>query len=124
MTPNRDLQTLQRTLESELRETRRQWEERLDAIRKDRRREAGPLDPDFAEQVVQRENDDALDALDVRGRAEVAAVDAALRRMANGEFGTCVRCGAEIAVERLRAAPTADSCIDCAREAAAAARPN
>jgi DnaK suppressor protein len=37
----------------------------------------------------------------------------ALARIESGEFGTCVRCGKEIAVERLRAMPAAGLCISC-----------
>lgn len=41
------------------------------------------------------------------------SVLAALARIETGTFGTCVRCGAEIAPERLRAMPAAELCISC-----------
>ena len=42
-------------------------------------------------------------------------IDAALRRIENGTYGTCTKCGKEIAVGRLEAHPWASLCIDCAR---------
>jgi RNA polymerase-binding transcription factor DksA len=38
-----------------------------------------------------------------------------LSRIADGSFGQCVRCGAQIAPDRLEARPEAALCIDCAR---------
>ncbi len=37
----------------------------------------------------------------------------ALARIDAGTFGTCVRCGGPIAVDRLRAMPAAELCIEC-----------
>ena len=47
----------------------------------------------------------------------LAAIDASLERIENGTYGTCTRCGGEIAPERLEAYPWASLCIDCKREA-------
>ncbi len=52
-------------------------------------------------------------ALDAHDTAEIATVDAALRRIADGVYGDCVDCGAHIAEARLRAAPEAARCIHC-----------
>jgi RNA polymerase-binding transcription factor DksA len=38
-----------------------------------------------------------------------------LRRIEDGTFGTCGRCGTAIAEERLEAIPYANRCIDCKR---------
>ena len=108
---------LHEELEATLRAQRTEWASRLDRIGGDRRRQNAPLDPDFAEQAVQRENDETLDQLDAQGQKEIAAIDAALSRIAKGEFGSCLHCGEKIPVERLRAQPTASSCIPCARKA-------
>ncbi|WP_166870660.1 MULTISPECIES: TraR/DksA C4-type zinc finger protein [unclassified Salinibacterium] len=43
------------------------------------------------------------------------AVDRAIARIDAGTYGTCLRCGQQISRERLRARPSADLCIDCAR---------
>jgi len=45
----------------------------------------------------------------------LAAIDEALKRIEEGSFGTCVRCGNPIAEERLEAMPYATKCIDCKR---------
>jgi RNA polymerase-binding protein DksA len=43
------------------------------------------------------------------------AIDEALERIEAGTFGTCARCGKQIAEERLEAIPYATRCIDCQR---------
>ncbi len=47
-------------------------------------------------------------------RQELRAIDAALERLANGEYGECVRCGEDIAPKRLTLNPTVQTCIHCA----------
>lgn len=42
-----------------------------------------------------------------------AQVNAALRRIEDGSYGCCIRCGDPIAVDRLRAVPAAGLCISC-----------
>lgn len=44
---------------------------------------------------------------------EVEAIRDALTRMERDEYGTCIDCGEEIALERLRAQPTANRCVRC-----------
>ena len=46
-------------------------------------------------------------------RAELAEVDHALARIADGSYGVYTRCGKRITVGRLDARPTAELCIDC-----------
>jgi DnaK suppressor protein len=45
----------------------------------------------------------------------LAAIDEALKRIEEGTFGTCARCGKPIAEARLEAMPYATKCIDCKR---------
>ena len=45
----------------------------------------------------------------------LAAIDSALKRIDEGTFGTCARCGQPVAEERLEAMPYATKCIDCKR---------
>ncbi|TET94814.1 MAG: TraR/DksA family transcriptional regulator [Candidatus Zixiibacteriota bacterium] len=40
-------------------------------------------------------------------------IDEALRRLKEGEFGKCVRCGKSISSARLKAVPHARMCIEC-----------
>lgn len=56
-------------------------------------------------------------ALRERSRSELERVEAALRRLDEGTYGTCESCGNPIAPERLEAIPWAATCIDCARKA-------
>ena len=45
---------------------------------------------------------------------QLAAVDAALVRVADGTYGVCEVCGHPIAAERLEAIPWAATCVACA----------
>lgn len=47
---------------------------------------------------------------------ELQAIDAALARIAEGHYGTCVQCGREIEPERLKVQPTAVRCLRCQEE--------
>lgn len=43
----------------------------------------------------------------------VHRLQAALDRLRDGEYGTCVECGEEIAAARLRAMPEVQTCVGC-----------
>jgi len=47
----------------------------------------------------------------------LVAIDASLKRIDEGTYGTCANCGQEIVELRLEAYPWASLCIDCKREA-------
>jgi DnaK suppressor protein len=47
-------------------------------------------------------------------RRGVDDVDRAARRLAEGTYGRCLRCGNAIPAERLDALPAAETCIGCA----------
>ena len=65
-----------------------------------------------ASQVFEQQRDLALRD---RATAQLALVDAAVARLDEGTFGTCVRCGKPIPAGRLEALPWAAYCIDCQR---------
>ena len=44
----------------------------------------------------------------------ITELDAALRRLEGGTYGSCERCGQRIAAARLAARPTAQFCVTCA----------
>ncbi|MBO6893174.1 MAG: TraR/DksA C4-type zinc finger protein [Roseibium sp.] len=48
-------------------------------------------------------------------RADIQRIEAALRRIEDGEFGYCVECGEEIAPKRLEVDSAAAFCINCAQ---------
>jgi DnaK suppressor protein len=54
-----------------------------------------------------------LAALLAQAREHFRDVDAALRRLAAGQFGLCERCAAPIGDERLAALPVARRCMAC-----------
>ncbi|MEO8273369.1 MAG: TraR/DksA C4-type zinc finger protein [Chloroflexota bacterium] len=66
-----------------------------------------------ASQVFEQQRDLALRE---RSRAELGLVDAALKAIEDGTYGTCSDCGNPIAPDRLDAIPWAPTCIDCARK--------
>ena len=80
------------------------------------RRDGEALPADWTEAAQVRENDEVLEHLDKNGRAELAAVEAALARIERGEFGRCGRCGAVIPEARVAAMPTASECMECCSE--------
>ena len=86
-------------------------------VRADITRSSGPLDKDFAEQVVQMENDAVLAGIGEATAAELAQINRALAQMDAGNYGTCSRCGQPIGERRLQALPYSDRCITCAEVA-------
>ena len=66
-----------------------------------------------ASQVFEQQRDLALRD---RSRLELSRVEAALRSIDDGTYGTCTNCGNPIGTERLEAIPWAPHCIDCARK--------
>lgn len=69
--------------------------------------------PDSEERATERENDEVLEELGLQGQMELKAIEAALKRIADGTYGTCVRCGGQISQERLEAVPHAALCREC-----------
>jgi DnaK suppressor protein len=54
-------------------------------------------------------------AQQARRGARLVAIDAALRRLAEGDYGWCADCGEFIGTERLDLDPALMHCVDCAR---------
>jgi DnaK suppressor protein len=59
----------------------------------------------------------ALVHLGERERLELAQVDAALDRVADGSYGRCLLCSRTVPVARLRALPATPHCVACAAAA-------
>jgi DnaK suppressor protein len=103
--------------EARLEERRRELRE-LTASHHD---ETRPVEVDQT-QVGRLSRMDALQAQEMaaaterRRQFELDRIDAALQRIASGEFGFCVRCGENIGLERLEFDPTTPLCIACARQ--------
>ena len=46
-------------------------------------------------------------------RRELEEIDAALKRIQEGRYGTCLNCGGPMGLQRLRAIPEARYCLAC-----------
>ena len=105
-----NLQTIRRQLEARL----AQLEQRLGRIERNRRRVGNTLEADWQEQAAVRQNDEVLDGLHAEENAQIVAVQAALKRIDEGTYGTCVACDEPIDAKRLQALPYTTLCISCA----------
>ena len=63
---------------------------------------------------TESERSGILSALSRTADAELRRIDAALQRLAEGRYTTCVMCGEEIEPQRLEAVPYTNRCIACA----------
>lgn len=70
---------------------------------------------DWEEAAVEREGDEVLEAAGLSGQQEIRMIEAALKRMDEGDYGTCAKCGAEISEARLDVLPFTPFCRKCAR---------
>ncbi len=104
-------------------EERRRVEHALATLRDEHR---GSLDDEVEETSPTNDNHLAETATATLGReidytlgdnAEqvLSEIGAALKRIEDGTYGTCVNCGQEIPLERLEANPWASLCIGCKR---------
>lgn len=89
--------------------------DQLARIRRDRMRVQGALDPDFAEQAVQRENDEVLDRLDDAVSSALSQIQRAMERIEHGYGAICEQCAGDIDLQRLQVIPQATRCLECAR---------
>ncbi|NGQ92815.1 TraR/DksA family transcriptional regulator [Rhodobacter sp. HX-7-19] len=69
---------------------------------------------DWEELATEREGDEVLEGMGLSGQQEIRMIEAALQRIAAGEYGYCVKCGAEIGAARLDVLPFTPFCRDCA----------
>ena len=68
---------------------------------------------DMGTETFEREKD--LSILE-QVEAELADVEHALRRLDDGTYGTCERCGKQIELARLEVKPDATLCLSCQQE--------
>lgn len=95
---------------------------RLEALSREDELAAGSADPvPLDQESVGRLS--RIDAMQVQAMAQAAQrrrasernqIEAALRQIAEGDYGWCIACGEEIAEARLRHNPAVAKCIACA----------
>jgi RNA polymerase-binding transcription factor DksA len=88
-----------------------EYSARAHAIRQDLARSHSA---DFAEQAQQRQNDEVLEALLAEAEEGLRQVGLAKLRLAEGNYGNCLKCGEPIEPARLQALPAATHCLACA----------
>jgi DnaK suppressor protein len=99
-------------------------EERRDALREEIHREVARARSETYAEIAGATHDRGEEALAdlvadlgnaevTRDLQELRGLEAALHRIADGGFGVCADCGVEIALERLRAEPAAERCLEC-----------
>ena len=91
---------------------RKEITNRLERVRHDERHASG-LSADFAEQAVERENDDVLHRLDLAISQEIKRIDRAIQNIEEDHFGFCESCSQAIEPARLEALPYATHCSRC-----------
>jgi RNA polymerase-binding transcription factor DksA len=69
---------------------------------------------DWEELAVEREGDEVLEDLGQSAQLELRMIEAALQRIAEGEYGDCVTCGSKVSEDRLDLLPATPFCRNCA----------
>lgn len=75
-----------------------------------------PLNADSSEQAAELGNISVVSALENDAITELAEIEAALQRLANGSYGSCISCGEAIGLGRLQARPASTECVECAED--------
>lgn len=87
-----------------------------EAARRAARESQGQQVTDRKDEAAQQQLFEVDSAQALRDLAELAQVEAALRRMDLGGYGDCEACGQAIPLDRLLAQPAASHCIACQGE--------
>lgn len=67
---------------------------------------------DWEEAAIEREGDEVLEAAGVSGQNEIRMIEAALKRIEDGEYGYCEVTGEPIGLGRLSARPIATMTVE------------
>lgn len=109
------------TLRARLGEREAQLRAELGSIDGQAQRDAPPLQrgevDDLGDQGSQQQRNEVRAAEQARDLAELDAITAAQSRLADGSYGRCVDCDADIPVARLLVMPQAGRCAECQERA-------
>jgi RNA polymerase-binding transcription factor DksA len=70
--------------------------------------------PDWEDRAVERETDEVLESMGLSAQHEMKAIQFALQRIEDGEYGFCQSCGEKVSEERLDVVPYTPFCKNCA----------
>lgn len=73
-----------------------------------------PLPAHLEDQAIDLEDDEVLERLGRANQQELRLLNDALKRIADGSYGICAKCGEDISQARLDAVPYAVICRNCA----------
>ncbi len=73
-----------------------------------------PLPAHLEDQAIDLEDDEVLERLGRANQQELRLLNDALKRIADGSYGVCAKCGEDISQARLDAVPYAVLCRNCA----------
>lgn len=107
-------QTVINEIETQLKARQSDLLVRLEKVKMD---VTSPHSADWSEQAQERQSDEVVEAIGNESRGELNKVSLALERIASGDYTTCTGCGADIAIERLKAVPYTSLCFSCASKA-------
>ncbi len=72
------------------------------------------ISADWEEMATEREGDEVLETMGLSAQQEMRMIEAALERLDEGNYGTCVTCGEAISDKRLDVLPYTPFCQRCA----------
>jgi DnaK suppressor protein len=87
--------------------------DRVRAARTSEHEEGKEGAPDLGDRALETVSRDLLYQLSTGERETLRRIDVALKRLEDGDFGTCLHCGRDVQAARLEAVPWARHCIDC-----------
>jgi DnaK suppressor protein len=102
-------------IRGKLLERRRRLLGTLSSSRAHRAAPGGRIPEDTADMAFHALDQDTSLQIGTAEAAEVGRIDAALRRLEDGTYGVCQECGCKIRATRLKALPSAESCLECQR---------
>lgn len=97
-----------------LEQMQQEWRERGARTARHLYQRKEPYSADFAEQAVEREDDDVVQYLDVEAREKLIKIKDALNRIDHKQYDICGECGKEINEARLLLIPYTSLCVKCA----------
>ncbi len=98
-------------LKKQLLETKAELEKRVTTIHSHARK---PLDANSSEQAAELGNVEVVSALETEAVEELASIEAAMQRLEDGSYGTCITCSEDISEQRLSVRPESLQCVGCA----------